>query len=241
MAVLSQAVEAFSVGMALPAEQVFVHARRLREADETLIPRDPVGRNKGVPLLPSHLFNLMVSVASSDPIAQASRLVRAWRAAHFVPPMDALVQRDAAGRFVVPEGRISEMARHTLSGDMELIIDLLAKPSAKEQRLRERLDQDFWLTLTVGEALLATVNRTGGPVDEYDARDYVEEPRPTPLFRVHGREREIRIEPLRRTAQLTFSHFQIAGELWADSMAHGAAWQPTESPSGGSERETAAS
>jgi len=73
-------VEAFSVGVARPSEQVFLHARRLREDDETLVPRDPVGRNKGVPLLPPHLFNLKISVAASDPIAHAPRLVRAWRA-----------------------------------------------------------------------------------------------------------------------------------------------------------------
>ena len=44
MSVLSQAIEAFSVGKALQPEQVLVHARRLREADETLGRRHRVDR-----------------------------------------------------------------------------------------------------------------------------------------------------------------------------------------------------
>ena len=234
MAVLSQAVEAFSVGVARPSEQVFLHARRLREDDETLVPRDPVGRNKGVPLLPPHLFNLKISVAASDPIAHAPRLVRAWRAAGLVPPLEEIFQRDAAGRFAVPAARLSEKAGRTLSDDMELIIDILAKPSPAERRLREWLSQDFWLTLIVGEASHVTVHCAGKLVAEYDARGH-HEPATTQLFRVPGREREIRIEPLRRTARLGLSHFEIAAELWADSMAHGAVWQPTGSLFGGSE------
>jgi hypothetical protein len=228
MSVLFQAVEAFSVGMALQPEQVFVHARRLREADETLIPRDPVGRNKGSQLLPPHIFNLMISIAASDPIAQAPRLVRAWRAAALQVPMEVVIRRE------VPLEQITRMAGRTLAGDLELVIDRWAK----EPQLRQRLDQDFWVTLTVGIASVATVSRTHGLIDEYDARR-PEELTERQLFRVPGREREIRIEPLRRTARLSSSHFDIAAELWADSMAHGAVWQPTGSPSGGPEHETA--
>jgi hypothetical protein len=226
MAVLAQAIDAFATGMALQPEQVFVHARRLREADETLIPRDPVGRNKGVHLLPPHILNLMISVAASDPIAHAPRLVRAWRAAAFVVPDAVVINRD------IPQEHLTRMAGRTLAGDLEHVIDRYARDP---RLLRRRLDQDFWVTLTVGEALDATVRRTHKLVDQYDAR-VAEELTERQLFRVPGREREIRIEPLRRTAQLASSHFEIAGELWADSMAHGAVWQPTGSPSGGSEQ-----
>jgi hypothetical protein len=229
MAVLSQMVEAFSGGMALQPEQVFVHARRLREADETLIPRDLVGRNKGVQLLPPHILNLMISVAASDPIAQAPRLVRAWRAAALVVPERMVLRRE------IPPEQLTRMAGRTLAGDLERVIDCWAK----EPQLRQNVDQDFWVTLTVGIASVATVGRKDPQLSvEYDARG-PEELMERQLFRVPGREREIAVEPLLRTARLSSRHFDIAAELWADSMAHGAVWQPTGSPSGGPEYETA--
>ena len=219
-----------------PAEQVFVHARRLREADETLIPRDPVGRNKGVPLLPPHLFNLMISVAASDPIAHAPRLVRAWRAAGLSRAaggdLPALRRDDLRSRGAPhPHGRAHPQRRHGARHRP------LGEASRSSENGSTRISG---VTLTVGEASLATVSCTGRLVDEYDARGR-QEPTERQLFRVPGREREIRIEPLRRTARLAASHFDIAAELWADSMAHGAVWQPTGSPFGGPEHETAVS
>ena len=125
MAVLSQAVEAFSIGMALQPEQVFVHARRLREDDETLIPRDPVGRNKATHLLPPHLLNLMISVAAADPIGHAPRLGRAWRPAALVPPDNGFPALRRTIRS--PAGALTRMAGRTLAGDLERVIDRWAK------------------------------------------------------------------------------------------------------------------
>ena len=226
MAVLSQAVEAFSIGMALQPEQVFVHARRLREDDETLIPRDPVGRNKATHLLPPHLLNLMISVAAADPIGHAPRLGRAWRPAALVPPDEAVFRR-SGGQFAVPQEQLTRMAGRTLADDLERVIDRWAK----SPQLR---DGDLSVTLTVGVASVATVRRAG-EVLEYDARDVEEAATARQPFRVPGREREILIKPLLRTARLEASHFEIAAELWADSLAHGAVWQPTGAPSGGPE------
>lgn len=72
--------------MGIPPSVLFRHARTMREDDESLVPRDPPGRNNAAHLL-SPILNIMLSAASADPITTAPSLVRAWRRAAYIPPI----------------------------------------------------------------------------------------------------------------------------------------------------------
>lgn len=218
MAVLSEVMNGLGKAMVIPRSSMFLHARTLREADETLVPRDPLGRNRGAHLTPASILNLMFSVAAADPITTAPRLVRAWRCASYSPPMSDVLQ-------VTPE-RKSILPGQSLALDLESLIDLLAKPSDREQSIRCAFDQDFRVTLTVGEAVVATVERPSLPqVDQYDAKSLVKDLPETQTFRLLGR--LCRAIPMRRIVHLDFSYFEVAAELWADSLAYGAVYQPS--------------
>ena len=217
MSNVSDSVKAFADGFGIPRPRMGLVARTIRENDHELVPRDPVGRNQGTQLLPSHLVNLMIGAAVGDPIANATALVRAYRAAGYVPPM-----AEVLGKVKV---RLPVLGGLNLGLDLEGLVNFLARPSAKQRKMRLVFPQNFRVTLVVGEALVATVEDTAtGRVDQYDAKgQHTADEGQT--FRVLGVEHEV--VPLRRIATLEFAHFELAAALWADSLRRGAVYTPS--------------
>lgn len=109
--------------------------------------------------------------------------------------------------------------------DLETLIHRLATPSDEGHNARRDFNQDFRVTLTVGEALVATVERPSlGQIDQYDAKGFEETVPERQNFTVRGKVRQV--VPLRRIVHLDFSYFEVAAELWANSLAHGAVYEP---------------
>lgn len=215
MAVLSQVNRQLGVAMGLLPSVLFRHARTMREDDETLVPRDLAGRNTAVHLL-SPILNIMLSAASVDPITAAPSLVRAWRRAPYVPPISLRDEKN----------RPSILGGQNLGLDLEGLIHRLATPSAEGRYARREFPQDFRVTLTVGEALVATVERPSlGYIDQYDAKGFEETAPERQIFTLRGKVRQV--VPLRRIVHLDFSYFEVAAELWADSLAHGVVYEPS--------------
>jgi len=220
--------------MVVPRAKVFLHARTLRENDDALFPRDPLGRNRGAQLSPPSILNLILSVASAEPITRAPELVRAWRKARYSPPMSEVLGDTPESKPILPG--------QNLALDLESLINLLARPSDQERQIRYAFDGDFRVILTVGEALVATVERPSLKlVNEYDAKGFEPEPPKEQTFCLQGRRRQA--VPLRRIVHLDFSYFEVAAALWADSLAHGAIYEPSllELPHSVPKDETAAS
>ncbi len=221
MANVAESVRAYAAGFSFPQPRVFVVARTIREQDPTLLPRDPVGRNLSTHLQPSHILNLMLGLAVGDPIANVAALVRAYRGAGWKQPMEELF--DGAE----PQGPI--LGGQNLGLDLEGFIHFLARSSARERAMRLRYQEDFRVSLVVGEALMATVAapvKEAGmvQVDQYDAKGpHTSAGGQTFLFQ--GKKREV--VPLLRWVHLEFAHFELAAELWADSLKHGAVYTPS--------------
>ncbi len=215
VAVLSQVNRQLGAAMGLLPSVLFRHARTMREDDETLVPRDLAGRNTAVHLL-SPILNIMLSAASADPITAAPSLIRAWRRAAYMPPISLGDEKN----------RRSILPGQSLGLDLETLIHRLATSSAEGCRTRRAFDQDFRVTLTVSEALVATVERPSlGQIDQYDAKRFEETVPERQNFTLRRRVRQV--VPLRRIVHLDFSYFEVAAELWADSLAHGVVYEPS--------------
>ncbi len=232
MTTVSESVRAYAAGFAYPQPRTFVVARTIREQDPTLLPRDPVGRNLSTHLQPSHLLNLILGLAVGDPIANVAALVRNQRAARWMRPPEEI--------FDGAKPQTAILGGQTLGLDLEGLINFLARPSAKERAMRLRYHKDFRVTLDVGEALMATVaapvQKVGlVQVDKYDAKGkHTSAGGQTFLFQ--GKKREV--VPLRRVVHLEFAHFELAAELWADSLKHGVVYTPSPLDSSDDEPET---
>jgi hypothetical protein len=221
MANVAESIRAYAAGFSLPQSRVFVVARTLREQDPTLLLRDPVGRNLSTHIQPSHIINLLIGTAVGDPIANVAALVRAYRAAGWHQPPEELFDG------VEPQAPI--LGGQNLGLDLDGLINFLARPSAREREMRLRYSKDFRVTLVVGEALIATVaapvkKAKVVQVDQYDAKGS-HTPAGGQTFLFQGKKREV--VPLRRWVHLEFAHFELAAELWADSLKHGAVYTPS--------------
>ena len=212
-----QAATAIASGFGIPRSQVYQVARTIREQDPTLLPRDPVGRNLGTDLVPPHYTNLMVGTAAADPVATVAVLVRAYRAARYTRPIE-----EVRGEV---EPRRPILGGQTLGLDLDGLINRLAGSSDEARKFRMVAPGRFRVALVVGEALVARVeDLETGQVDQYDAKGRHSTPGGQ-TFRFQGQERQV--VPLRRVAYLEFAHFELAAELWADSLKHGAVYTPS--------------
>jgi len=228
-----ESVKAVAAGFSIPRPRVFVTARTLREDDNSLLPRDPVGRNKGTLLVPPHLTNLLFGVAAADPIASAPASVRAYREARYMVPLGEIFDGAKPSTPILGEG--------PLGPALDNLIDVLARPSELAREVRQAFTGSFRVKLIVGEALEAIVEDTAtGRKCRYDAKN-----RHTidggQTFRFQGREWQV--VPLQRVATLEFAHFELAAKLWADSLKHGAVYEPSllDSSRDGPETENAGS
>lgn len=218
MATYIQAINRLSEATGIHRGKFALIGRTIREEDESLVSRDPIGRNKATQMTPASLWNLIIAGAAADPVTKSVELVRAYRRAAYQPPLDDLLRGKPARASILPG--------ENLGLDGETLINLLAIPSEQEQLVRREFAGDFRITLTVGEALLATVERPAhGMVDVYSAKVAFGDTTERPSFNLRGVRRPI--IPLRRIAHLDFVYFEVAAELWADSLAHGAIYQPS--------------
>jgi len=223
-----ESATAYAAGFYIPRSRVYQVARTIREQAPSLLPRDPVGRNLGTHLDPSHLLNLMLGVAAGDPIANAAELVRAYRIARYVQPMPEVLGE--------VEPRPPILGGQSLGLDLESLIDRLAGSSEEARKFRLVAPGRFRVTLVVGEALVATVEDTETrQIDQYDAKG-PRTPAGGQTFLFQGKEREV--VPLRRVVHLEFAHFELAAALWADSLKHGAVYTPSLLDSSDIEPET---
>ena len=234
MGTVPESVRAYAEGYFIPRSRVFVIARTMREEDPDLLPRDPVGRNMGVLCLPPHLVHLAVGVAVADPIAKVTEQVRAYMAARYIPPTTKEQGAIKAGPAL--------LGRRTLGPGLYSLVDFLARPSAEEREMRARWRGVFRVTFVVGGGRLGAVveDRETTHLDVYSA----EGPQPPPdkhTFRLHGK--DFPVVPMQRIVHLEFAHFELAAELWRDSLQRGAVYTPSAlDPSGiKPEAETAAS
>lgn len=227
------AVRSFAEGLAYPQPRAFVVARTLREDNDSLLPRDLVGRNNRTELVPPHLTNLLFGMAAADPIANAPALVRDYRAARYQTPLDEILGKSKPSTPILGTG--------LLGPALDNLIDVLGRQSEKARAVRQAFAESFQVTLIVGEALEAVVEDTATCRKvHYDAKAH-HTSHGGQTFRLHGKEWQI--EPLRRVATLKFAHFELAAELWADSLKRGAVYKASllEPSNDGPETETAAS
>lgn len=193
-----------------------------------LLPHDPVGRNKSTLCVPPNFTNLMVGMAAADPITNAAALIRAYRAARYQTPLAEILGE--------VEPSVPILGTGSLGPALDNLIDVLAHPSEEERAVRRAFTGSLRVTLVVGEALevvvqdIATQRRV-----HYDAKSN-STPAGGKTFRFQGRDRQV--VPLRRVATLEFAHFELAAELWADSLKHGAVYTPSLSDSSDDEPET---
>ena len=211
-------IERFAEATLVPRATIGRVARALREADSSLFPHDPVGRNKSTELAPPHFVNLLIGMVAGDPITSAPRLVGAYRRAAYKQPLEEVLGEIPVRAPILPG--------QSLGLDLESLIDFLARPHAQNKNIRGAFDGDFQVTLVVGEALVATVERPSmGRVDSYDAKPWLSDKQtPRPIIVIQGRSQPV--VPLRRIGRLNFSHFEVAAELWADSLSRGADLHP---------------
>lgn len=194
--------------MDYPIAKAQLVGRTLRENSLGLIPRDQMGRNKATHLSSASLVSLMVGFGVASPIASAPTLVAAYLAAGYSPPL--------------PVGKTSKrkpiLEGTTLGEALVGLVEALGRQNDQSQRLRSAYSDDFRVTLTVGEALVATVERPSLEIiDEYDAKGLLTPPEPR-TFELGGLRRTV--VPLRRIVHLDFVYFEVAADLWADSLAH---------------------
>jgi len=212
-----QAVTAIASGFGIPRSRVYQVARTMREQDQSLLVRDPVGRNLGTDLVPPHFTNVMIGTAAADPVATVALLVRAYRAARYTPPIEEL--------FGKVEPRRPILGGQTLGLDLDGLINRLAGFSDEARKFRMVAPGRFRVALVVGEALVARVeDLETGQVDQYDAKG-PHTPTGGRTFLFQGKKREV--VPMHRWGHLEFAHFELAAELWADSLKHGAVYTPS--------------
>jgi len=220
MAIVSQSVRVFAQGYVIPSARAVVVARRMREEDPTLLPRDPVGRNLGTHLLPPHIVNLMLGLAIGDPIARVAQQVKAYRLAAYHTSLNAVLNDAAQTQPIL--GRLS------LGLDLDGIVDCLARPSIEADKMRGKLSGSLVITLFVGDPMPVRVENNEPyqldlyyperPIEQYDLID--EE-----SFQFQGR--KYPVTPLYREVRLRLAHFELAAALWADSLKHGAVYKPS--------------
>jgi len=116
-----QAATAIASGFGIPRSRVYQVARTMREQDQSLLVRDPVGRNLGTNLVPPHFTNVMIGTAAAHPVATVAVLVRAYRAARYTPPIE-----EALGKV---EPRRPILGGQTLGLDLDGLINRLAGSS----------------------------------------------------------------------------------------------------------------
>jgi hypothetical protein len=220
MAIVSESVRVFAQGYVIPSPRAVVVARRMREEDSTLLPRDPVGRNLGTHLLPPHIVNLMLGLAIGDPIARVAQQVKAYRLAGYHTPLN-VVLNEAAHSLPI-------LGRQSLGLDLDGLVDCLARPSDKAQEIRHKWSGSFLVTLFVGDPMPVRVeNIVTNQLDLYYPTRSAGQGELTGDETFQFQKVKYPVTPLYRTVHLRLAHFEIAAALWADSLKHGAVYKPS--------------
>ena len=231
MTIGSEAVRVVSAGYFIPRPRLSLIARTMREDDPALFPRDPVGRNMGTRLLPPHLTNLMFGAGIGDPIAKVAEQVRAYRLAGYYTPIPVVLDET--------KGSPPILGRQGLGRDFDSIIDCLGRGGEAAEELRHALGDRFMVTMTVGEIAPALVEIT--PLPDADANtphqiDIYYPYRPSeecPPLTYQYQGKDYPLAMLQRVVRFNLAHFELMGLLWADSLKHGAVYNPSPlDPSG---------
>jgi hypothetical protein len=216
MATASAAIDSIADVTGIPQATVFRGARALREADTSLWPQGAAGRGRAAHVEPEHLVNIVLGLATADPLTEAAERAAVYRSL-VLGECRLSEDMEIAGQILTfwtnlrPNKLLwprTILPGRTLGEGFVALVDELANPAAKP--LRDLYAASSMTISLIVDRVPSGFTRLAVGGGKIETNEYVT-PSPSLLAAAPR-------APLKRETTIPFSLIEVLADLWADTL-----------------------